>query len=26
LPIYPGMTADQVAHVVNSVLEVAGTK
>jgi dTDP-4-amino-4,6-dideoxygalactose transaminase len=26
LPIYPGMTADQVAHVANSVLEVVGTK
>jgi len=26
LPIYPGMTPDQVAHVANSVLEVVGTK
>jgi dTDP-4-amino-4,6-dideoxygalactose transaminase len=26
LPIYPGMTADQVAYVANSVLEVVGTK
>src|SRR6201987_3823726 len=26
LPIYPGMTADQVAHVANSVVEVVGTK
>ena len=26
LPIYPGMTADQVAYVANSVVEVVGTK
>jgi dTDP-4-amino-4,6-dideoxygalactose transaminase len=26
VPIYPGMTADQVAHVATSVLEVVGTK
>jgi dTDP-4-amino-4,6-dideoxygalactose transaminase len=26
LPIYPGMTAEQVAHVANSVVEVVGTK
>lgn len=26
LPIYPGMTADQVAHVANSVVEVVGKK
>jgi dTDP-4-amino-4,6-dideoxygalactose transaminase len=26
LPIYPGMAADQVAYVANSVLEVVGTK
>jgi dTDP-4-amino-4,6-dideoxygalactose transaminase len=26
LPIYPGMTPDQVAHVANSVVEVVGTK
>jgi dTDP-4-amino-4,6-dideoxygalactose transaminase len=26
VPIYPGMTADQVAHVANSALEVVGTK